>query len=93
MKKIIVLIFLLKGSHLLFAQNFGRADSLRGFLFPERNCYDVTYYHLSLNVDPQQKYIKGFTHIYFNAVNDFDVLQIDLFKNLKINRIEFEKKD
>ena len=42
------------------AQDFGRADSLRGFLFPERNCYDVTYYHLSLKVDPQMKFIRGF---------------------------------
>ena len=62
-------------------------------MFPERNCYDVTYYHLSLKVDPEMKFIRGFTEIHFDAVKDFDVIQIDLFKNLKINRIEFEQQE
>lgn len=75
------------------AQEFGRADSLRGYLFPERSCYDVTYYHLNLNVDPEEKYIKGFTEIHFDVVNDFTVLQIDLFENLQIKRIEFENRE
>ena len=70
-------------SNTSIAQEFGRSDSLRGYLFPERNWYDVTYYHLSLNVDPEEKYIKGFTEIHFDVVNDFTVFQIDLFENFK----------
>ncbi len=93
MKKKILILLLIFYSNISIAQEFGRADSLRGYLFPERSCYDVTYYHLSLNVDPEEKYIKGFTEIHFDAVNDFTVLQIDLFENLQINRIEFEKQD
>ena len=93
MKNIGLFIPLFCSSFFINAQDFGRADSLRGFLFPERNCYDVTYYHLNLKVEPQEKFIKGFTDIHFDAVKDFDVIQIDLFKNLKINRIEFEHKD
>ena len=93
MKKKILILLLIFYSNISIAQEFGRADSLRGYLFPERSCYDVTYYHLSLNVDPEEKYIKGFTEIHFDAVNDFIVLQIDLFENLQINRIEFEKQD
>ena len=89
-KKICLFITLICSFFISSAQDFGRADSLRGFLFPERNCFDVTYYHLSLKVDPQEKFIKGFTDIHFDALTDFDVLQIDLFENLKINRIEFE---
>ena len=93
MKKIGLLITFICSFFQLTAQDFGRADSLRGFLFPERNCYDVTYYHLSLKLDPKEKFIKGFTEIHFDAVKDFNVLQIDLFKELKINRIEFENHD
>ena len=93
MKKIRLLITFICSFFQLTAQDFGRADSLRGFLFPERNCYDVTYYHLSLKLDPKEKFIKGFTEIHFDAVKDFNVLQIDLFKELKINRIEFENHD
>ena len=93
MKKIGLLITFICSFFQLTAQDFGRADSLRGFLFPERNCYDVTYYHLSLKLDPKEKFIKGFTEIHFDAVKDFNVFQIDLFKELKINRIEFENHD
>ena len=93
MKKIRLLITFICSFFQLTAQDFGRADSLRGFLFPERNCYDVTYYHLSLKLDPKEKFIKGFTEIHFDAVKDFNVFQIDLFKELKINRIEFENHD
>ena len=93
MKKIGLLVLLICSFWILNAQDFGRADSLRGFLFPERNCYDVTYYHLSLKVDPEMKFIRGFTEIHFDAVKDFDVIQIDLFENLKISRIEFEQQD
>ena len=92
MKKKIILLLLIFYSNTSIAQEFGRSDSLRGYLFPERNCYDVTYYHLSLNVDPEEKYIKGFTEIHFDVVNDFTVFQIDLFENLQINSIEFENR-
>ena len=92
-KKIGIFIYLICSSFISNAQDFGRADSLRGYLFPERNCFDVTYYHLSLKVDPQEKFIQGFTQIHFDALTDFDVIQIDLFENLKINRIEFEHQE
>ena len=77
----------------IYAQEFGRADSLRGYLFPERSCYDVTYYHLSLNINPDKKFIKGFNEIHFTATDNFSIIQIDLFENMKINRIEFQKEN
>ena len=33
-------------------QEFTRKDSLRGALLPERIWFDVDYYHLNLDVDP-----------------------------------------
>ncbi len=66
---------------------FTRADTLRGMLTPLRSCYDVTFYHLSIKVDTATRAIGGFTSIRFAVVNDFDVMQIDLFENMTIEKI------
>ena len=75
------------------SQDFNRADSLRGFLFEERSCYDVHYYHLKLSVDPKNQFITGYNEIHFNAVRDFDKIQIDLFDNMNIKAIVFEERE
>jgi aminopeptidase N len=66
---------------------FTRADSLRGMLSPERTCYDLTYYHLDVKVNPADKSIRGSNSIHFRVVNAFDRMQIDLFKNMEIEKI------
>lgn len=66
---------------------FTRADTLRGRLSPERTCYDLTYYHLDVKVDPFNQTIQGSNDIYFTTVNPFTRMQIDLFKNLDIEKI------
>lgn len=70
-----------------FAQEFSRADSLRGTLNQNRSCFDVHYYHLDFEVDIEQQTITGVNHIYFNEVEPFDVMQIDLFENMVIDSI------
>ncbi len=72
---------------------FTRADTLRGMLTPLRTCYDVKYYNLYVRIDTSDHSIKGSNVIYFKAVNDFNKMQVDLFPNMKIDRIEFEKYD
>jgi aminopeptidase N len=69
---------------------FTRADSLRGYLSPLRSCYDVTYYNLDISVDTSTKSIKGSNTIRFKVVNTFDKMQVDLFANMNIDKIEFE---
>lgn len=70
---------------------FTKADSLRGnYLLPERSCYDVTYYHLDILIDTSDKSIQGSNVIRFKVVNPFDKMQVDLFPNMKVNKIEFE---
>ena len=54
MKKTILLLLLIQ-SLIGTAQEFGRADSLRGYLSEYRNCYDVNYYHLNISVKPSDK--------------------------------------
>lgn len=71
------------------AQEFTRADSLRGTLSPLRSCYDVTYYNLNLSIDIDNKSISGYNDIYFKANTDFAEFQIDLFENMEISSIEF----
>jgi aminopeptidase N len=66
---------------------FSKADTLRGMLRPERTCYDVTFYDLNIAVDVKGQYIKGYVDIFFNVTTEFDVMQIDLYRNMKIKEI------
>ncbi len=54
-----------------------------------RTCYDVLFYDLNVKVDPDTKSIQGNTIIRFRSVNDFKVFQVDLFANMKIEKIVF----
>lgn len=71
--------------------SFTKADTLRGSLRPERTCYDVTYYELDLRIDPEQQRLEGFVDIHYTALTDFNRLQIDLFQNMKIDRILWQE--
>ena len=66
---------------------FTEEDSLRGQLTRFRSTYDVTFYDLNIDVDIENKYLKGSVELFFTAVDELDTLQIDLYENLKINRI------
>ena len=72
---------------------FSHADSLRGALTPMRTCYDVMYYDLNVDINIADETISGFNKIYFRAQNDFDNMQVDLFKNMNVDKISFEKTD
>lgn len=71
---------------------FTKKDTLRGTLLPERACFDVTYYNLTVDLDISGKTLIGSNDIYFTAVSDFDKLQIDLFDYLKIDGIIWKGK-
>ena len=72
------------------AQNFSQKDTLRGFLSPDRSWFDVTYYHLTLEVDTDQKTIKGFNDIRFTVLENSNRMQLDLVENLTIDRVLFK---
>ena len=99
LKKILPLLLLLVGTA-VFSQRdyyakhlkFTEADTLRGMLRPERTCFDVSFYDLKLKIMPETKAIAGRVDIYFRVVEDFQRMQVDLFENLKISRIESEGK-
>lgn len=86
-----LLFFADSNAQLLDGRNatFTLADTLRGSLSPERTCFDVTFYHLSLDVDPDSQSIAGYNEIHYNVDEDFKRLQIDLFENMTIDSIVF----
>ena len=71
---------------------FTRKDSLRGSLTPPRTCYDVTYYHLDVKIDPENKSIEGSNTITFDVVENTKLIQVDLFENMEIDRIRLNGK-
>jgi aminopeptidase N len=77
---------------LLNAQ-FTHADSLRGFLYPERSCYDVAYYNINLEVDPATKSLKGSVAISFKAMEEFNRMQVDLYPELNVESITDDQGD
>lgn len=69
---------------------FSRADTLRGMLTPERSCYDVKFYHLDVKVDPAKQFISGSNTMFFTVDSAFNRMQIDLFKNMQIEKITLD---
>ena len=72
---------------------FTKADSLRGKLTALRTCYDVLFYDLNVTVDPKTQSIKGNNILRFRTVHSFDRIQIDLFANMKIDKILFRNQE
>lgn len=86
--QILVLLFI---GQLLSAQSFTRKDSLQGGLRPERNCFDVTHYTIDLKIDIKNKFISGFNEIDFEITDETQKIQIDLFENLVVDSIIWNK--
>lgn len=74
-------------------ETFSRADSLRGNLSALRSCYDVNYYHLSVELDIGKRHITGTNEFRFTAAQDFSRLQFDLFSNLVVEKVEYKGKE
>ncbi len=70
-----------------YRPEYTRADSLRGALRPERTCYDVNYYDLSVELFPRSRTIAGSNTFYFTALSASRTLQLDLFEPFRIERI------
>lgn len=67
--------------------NFTRQDTLRGSITPEREWWDLTYYHLDIKVDPNQKTISGTNTIQYKVLQPNQVLQIDLQPPLELTKV------
>ncbi|MEO6347935.1 MAG: M1 family metallopeptidase [Aquaticitalea sp.] len=79
-------------------KNFTHQDTLRGSITPERAWWDLTYYHLDVAINPENKSIKGKNTIQYKVLEPQLVMQIDLQEPLKITKVvqdgkELEVKD
>ena len=88
MKKIFI-AFLITGS--LFAQeedkSYTKADYLRGSITPEREWWDLNYYHLDIEVEPDKKYISGKNTIRYKVLKSEQIMQIDLQPPMEIEKV------
>ena len=66
---------------------FTEQDTLRGSITPEREWWDLNYYHLDIEVVPDQKFISGSNLIAFTALKPGKVLQVDLQEPLQIDKV------
>jgi len=66
--------------------HFTRQDTLRGSITPEREWWDLTYYHLDIAVNPDEKSIKGKTQVHYKVLKPYQTLQIDLQEPLTITK-------
>nr|WP_238934938.1 M1 family metallopeptidase [Aurantibacter crassamenti] len=70
------------------AQEFTEQDTLRGSITPERAWWDLNYYHLNLEVNPDKKFISGSNTIRYKVLeNKKNLLQFDLQPPLKIDKV------
>ncbi|WP_047415685.1 M1 family metallopeptidase [Cellulophaga sp. Hel_I_12] len=67
-------------------QKFTKQDTLRGSITPERAWWDVNFYHLALEVEPDKKFISGTNAIRYTVLSEHNTLQIDLQAPLKIEK-------
>jgi aminopeptidase N len=70
-----------------YRPRYTRKDSLRGALRPERTCFDVYYYDLTVRIIPRGKKIVGENLIYFDVKKSTNRIQIDLFPEFRIDEI------
>lgn len=75
------------------SQNFTRADSLRGSITPERAWWDVQYYALDVNVNPEEKFIEGTNTITYRVLESQKVMQIDLQAPMKLEKVVQDNKE
>jgi aminopeptidase N len=71
------------------------ANILRGEYGRYRANNDLLFYHLDIRVDPEKKFVSGKNTIRFRMLSDDTRIQLDLYDNLNIDKIEqiFEIKD
>lgn len=81
------LIFAMTLTTAVFGQNFTEQDTLRGSITGERAWWDLNYYHLDIEVKPDEKYISGSNTIRYKVLNCEQILQVDLQPPLKIEKV------
>lgn len=83
-----LLLFLAVMTSVGAQEPFTRQDSLRGSITPERAWWDLTYYDLSVQVEPESRSISGTNTIHYTVLTPESRMQIDLQPPLEIEAVE-----
>ncbi|OIQ28349.1 MAG: peptidase M1 [Bacteroidetes bacterium MedPE-SWsnd-G2] len=67
-------------------QKFTHQDTLRGSITPERAWWDLTYYHLDIDVNPDKKHISGTNTVHYKVLKEHHVMQIDLQSPMQLTQ-------
>jgi len=89
----LVTLMLLHNKSISQEYEFTKQDTLRGSITTERAWWDLTYYHLDIAVDLDNKFIKGSNTIEYKVLESNKKLQVDLQSPLKITKVEQNGKE
>lgn len=89
----IVYTFLVGCSCFVQAQNFTEQDTLRGSITTERAWWDLNFYHLDIEVNPNEKFISGSNTIRYKVLEAHQLLQVDLQPPLTIQKVTQDGKE
>ncbi|MBB6463758.1 M1 family metallopeptidase [Flammeovirga kamogawensis] len=99
-KPLLVVLFLSVLSFNSFGQllqgdkaSFTEQDTLRGSITPEREWWDLKYYHLSIEVLSESKSIIGTNKVEYTVLSPFQVMQIDLQQPMEITKVLQDDKE
>jgi len=66
---------------------FTLQDTLRGSITPERAWWDLTFYHLEIDVHPEDSTLIGKNTIFYTVLEPIQVMQIDLQQPMEITKV------
>lgn len=89
MKRSLFIASFLFSVSLVLGQEFSRKDSLRGQWSPARASYDVGFYDLSVDVDPERKALYGEVIMRIKALETLDSIQVDLYENMELLEVTY----
>lgn len=99
MKNILFICLLLLSFQMVEAQifhdnhSFTRQDTLRGSVTPERAWWDLTFYHLDIEVKPDKKWLGGKNTIRYKVLESAKKMQIDLQPPMNITKVTQKGKE
>ena len=84
--QILLICLIVLSTSTLFGQNtkFTHQDTLRGSITKERIWWDLSYYHLSLNVNPSDSSLHGQNIVRYKVLSPYQRMQIDMQEPMKI---------
>ncbi len=78
-------LFLLFG---MFSNVAGQNWSSGGVLSEYQKSFDIHYYSLNLKIDPDNKFLEGFTDVHvYGLVDDASVIELDLVRNYQVTNV------